>query len=117
MYGVYYGKSVAEMSSAKAKLFTSGESVVVEKLDACEVYLFDVSIVGPDGIGPLTERPVTVRTKMDELAPPKRVSVKYFHDSPDRLSVNVTWNAPCSVLDKPLSYDVSYPSVSFILAV
>ncbi len=85
---------------------TTTNSIVIEHLGTCENYFIDVGLVGPEGLGPLTENPLKIQTMMDDKAPPKNLNVIYQHDSTERLKIDVSWDASCKVLQKPLSYDV-----------
>jgi len=88
----------------EARQSTNLTSTVIEDLDSCETYLIDVGLVSPQGVGPLTESPKQIITRMDENAPPKDVKIVEIGSN---MQVRVTWKAPCPVLETPLSYNVS----------
>jgi len=88
---------------AGKKQETTKTSAVLQNLEACEEYLIDVAVVGPLGIGPMNS-PKQILTEMDPAAPPKELRI---HTTNEILSLLLTWNAPCPVLDKAIGYKVN----------
>ncbi|ODM90412.1 Receptor-type tyrosine-protein phosphatase delta, partial [Orchesella cincta] len=105
-YGIYYGKTLQEIvERSKAQIRTSLTKALVKELEACENYLFDVGLITEnDSLGPLTEQPAQLLTKMDSLAPPKNVRVT----SEKGIRVKISFDAPCSVMDKAIGYNKKF---------
>ncbi|CAH0560374.1 unnamed protein product [Brassicogethes aeneus] len=90
-YGIFYGITEEELVS-KTRLRTTEESAQITDLAACEIYMFSVAIVGPYGYGPLANL-VIVRTSINILAPPERVSVS--PEPYNKMAIRVTWEPSC----------------------
>jgi hypothetical protein len=90
---------------AGAILATKEAFATLEELDACEDYFIEVGVLGPGGVGPLSGSPLSTHTPPDPLAPPKDVSVGPL--SLKDMLVQVSWRAPCDLIQQPLTYNVS----------
>ncbi len=110
-YGIYYGKSVQEISQRRARTITNQTQAEVQDLEACETYLFDIGLVSIPGgmpIGPLTERTLPVVTKMNPSSPPKSVQVESRNLSEaDYTRIKVTWRSPCDAMDTKIGYNIT----------
>lgn len=110
-YGIYYGKSIQEISQRRARILTNQTQAEAQDLEACENYLFDIGLVSIPGgmpIGPLTERPLQVRTKMNPSSPPKSVQVESRNlTEADYTRIKVTWRSPCDVMDTKIGYNIT----------
>ena len=84
------------------KVETTKTTAMIRNLDACEEYIFDVGVIGPYGIGPMSS-PKQILTGMDETAPPKDLKISTTNDV---LSLVLTWKAPCPILERPIAYNV-----------
>ncbi|KAJ3658176.1 hypothetical protein Zmor_009933 [Zophobas morio] len=90
-YGVYYGIEEEELYE-KPRVNTTGFSVNISGLNACEDYRFRVGVVGPSGFGPLSKIQLDIRTTYSKKAPPKELTVERGEGS---LQMAVHWKKPC----------------------
>jgi len=82
---------------------TKDTTADLKHLDACENYLVDVGVVGPNGgIGPMSSGK-RIRTVMDEKAPPKNIGIE---GGSDNATIILSWDAPCPFLEKEIGYNV-----------
>ncbi|KAJ8922708.1 hypothetical protein NQ315_007743 [Exocentrus adspersus] len=93
LYGVYYGIKEDDLFEKPAQM-TTNETALVKNLDACEIYMFAVGLVGPIGFGPLSNFQ-QFNTSMNEKAPPKNVRVGPEGSNPLRMTVE--WSSPCPI--------------------
>lgn len=83
---------------------------MVTNLNACEIYMFAVGIVGPYGYGPLSSNIKMVSTSDNLKAPPKNVVVTPSNG--DGTQMKVQWEHNCQI-SKPDHYIVSIFSLHF----
>lgn len=86
------------------KLLTTNLTATIKDLEACELYVFGVGVIGDYGAGPINH-PLMVTTHFNKRAPPKRLRVTPSPDKND--SIIVSWSASCPRIDEPISYTVS----------
>lgn len=84
---------------------TTNTTVTVTNLEACEMYIFTVGIVGPYGIGNISSYSPTVMTSLNNKAAPKKLTVT--EDPTDHLAMLIQWSASCPTLTEPIGYIVS----------
>ncbi|XP_064463783.1 sortilin-related receptor-like [Ornithodoros turicata] len=102
VYGVYKVDSHSppvSVGNTTASVYT-----VENGLEACEVYVFQVRVVAPLGVGPASV-PQSVMTEYSAQAPPRDVQVKTARYRDDG-HVIVTWKASCFVIDRAVGYMV-----------
>ncbi|XP_067676191.1 sortilin-related receptor-like [Haliotis asinina] len=73
----------------------------ISGLQACERYFFRVGTVEGCPVGPV----VSIETDQDSKAPPKNLRYAFVHKK-GKISVNITWEAPCYYGGIPLSYQI-----------
>lgn len=104
VYGIYYGLTFKEMIQGP-KLTTENLMENIEGLESCEYYLFDVGVVGPLGIGPLSHDPVRVLTNYSKTAPPKALTL--YTDSQNETMMVISWTSSCNIINEPISYVIN----------
>ena len=85
----------------------------VSNLEACESYLFNVGLVKPLGVGPLSP-PLLITTSFNKNAPPKKLSVKPHPK--DENSMIIQWESSCKVVMEPIGYEVRLKYFQFWLS-
>uniref|UniRef100_T1H8D0 Sortilin-related receptor n=1 Tax=Rhodnius prolixus TaxID=13249 RepID=T1H8D0_RHOPR len=108
-YGIYFSKIPKALFDA-VKIDTTNTSVTVHNLEACESYLFDVSVLGPLGQGPLSASPVSVVTEYNAKAPPKNLGLAPVPGN-DSL-MEITWSSSCPVIRDKVGYMISVRELS-----
>ncbi|KAK9512535.1 hypothetical protein O3M35_000936 [Rhynocoris fuscipes] len=103
-YGIYYSKIPKALFDA-VKVQTTNTSATVHDLEACESYLFDISVIGPLGQGPLSTAPVSVVTEYNARAPPKNLAITAL--SSNDSFMEITWSASCPVIREEVGYIIS----------
>ncbi len=90
-YGVFYGASMDEIYGRgnERRAPVGNTSLTVDGLDSCESYIFAVAVMGPRGVGRLSD-PVTEVTKYSPVAPPKDLRLEV-----DERNMKIKWNASC----------------------
>lgn len=66
--------------------------------------MIDVGIIGPNGIGPLSRKPIDIATPFDPTVPPKDVQIELLEHSLKPMIV-ISWKASCHSIQQ--SYKVS----------
>jgi len=90
------------MLCAGPKQKTSNLNATITDLKACETYMFAVGVVGPLGLGPLSDDPVFVSTRFNVSAAPKNLEV-----SPQNETImNMNWHSSCPVMIDKIGYMV-----------
>ena len=74
-------------------------------MGACELYIFTVGIIGPIGIGPISNNIPTVRTYYNKRAPPKNLTVSVMPG--DDFQMLVQWAASCQSINEPVDYIIT----------
>jgi hypothetical protein len=89
------------MLGAGPKQRTSNLNATITDLEACENYMFAVGVVGPLGLGPLSEL-LFASTKFNVSAAPKNLEVS----SQNETIMNIHWHSSCPVMIDEIGYMV-----------
>ena len=92
------------MLCAGPKQRTSNLNATITDLKACETYMFAVGVVGPLGLGPLSDDPVFVSTRFNVSAAPKNLEVSP-HPQNETI-MNMNWHSSCPVMIDKIGYMV-----------
>jgi len=108
-YGVYYGLSAADLQSGP-KLRTSNLNATITDLEACETYMFAVGVVGPLGLGPLSDDTLFGPTRFNESAAPKNleVSSRFLNET----IMDIRWHSSCPTMTDKIGYMVTITEVN-----
>lgn len=63
-------------------------------IESCTSLTIDVGIIGPNGIGPLSKRPLEITTPFDPTAPPKDIKIELMEHSIKAMII-ISWKASC----------------------
>lgn len=101
-YSVYVGLNVPEL---KLYARTRDTRIVLKNLYSCEVYLVQVRLSEPFGIGPANNEH-RIKTEFDPISPPK--GLRYEAANTALTKYNIHWKASCteSVLPQKIGYIV-----------
>jgi len=92
------------MLNAGPKQRTSNLNATITDLEACETYMFAVGVVGPIGLGPLSENPVFASTQFNVSAAPKNLEVS---SRPQNETImDIRWHSSCPVMSDKIGYMV-----------
>lgn len=73
--------------------------------------MIDVGIIGPNGIGPLSKRPLDIITPFDPTVPPKDIKIEQLEHTLKAM-ILISWKASCHPVQQ--SYKVKYfPFIHF----
>lgn len=92
------------MLCAGPKHRTSKLNATITDLEACETYMFAVGVVGPLGLGPLSDDPLFLSTKFNMSAAPKNLEVS--SDPKNETIMDIRWNSSCPVMIDKIGYMV-----------
>jgi len=56
--------------------------------------MIDVGIIGPNGIGPLSKRPLNINTPFDPTVPPKDIKIEQLEHSVKTM-ILISWKSSC----------------------
>jgi len=76
------------------KYNTSATIAILSNIESCTSLMIDVGIIGPNGIGPLSKRPLDIITPFDPTVPPKDIKVEQVQH-PQKNMIIITWKASC----------------------
>lgn len=94
------------MTVSEPKFVTTELTAVIKDLAACESYTFDIGLVGPYGLGPLSGHLPTKVTYFNTKAPPKNLRV--FTEPTNVTMMSITWSSSCPIMRDNVSYIVSF---------
>uniref|UniRef100_A0A2S2QL46 Sortilin-related receptor n=1 Tax=Sipha flava TaxID=143950 RepID=A0A2S2QL46_9HEMI len=103
LYGVYYGTNTNELLSGH-KYNTSATIAILSNIESCTSLTIDVGIIGPNGIGPLSKRPLEITTPFDPTVPPKDIKIEPMEHSTKAMII-ISWKASCHSVQQ--SYKVN----------
>ena len=83
---------------------TSNLNATITDLEACESYMFAVGVVGPLGLGPLSDDPLSVSTSFNASAAPKNLEVS-SHPQNDTI-MDIHWRSSCPMMIDKIKYMV-----------
>jgi len=92
------------MLCAGPKQRTSNLSTTVTGLEACETYMFAVGVVGPLGLGPLSDVPLVASTRFNVSAAPKNLEVS-SHPHNETI-MDISWHSSCPMMIDKIGYMV-----------
>lgn len=100
-YSVYVGLNVQDV---KLYARTRDTRIVLKNLYSCEVYLVQIRVVEPFGVGPANEQH-KIKTEFDPISPPK--GVRYEVANEDMTKYHIYWNSSCpDVITQKVGYIV-----------
>lgn len=76
--------------------------------------MIDVGIIGPNGIGPLSKRPLDIITPFDPTVPPKDIKIEQL-DNTLKAVILISWKASCHPVQQ--SYKVGTFTIIFHLLI
>jgi len=89
---------------AGPKQKTSDLNTTITDLEACEKYVFAVGVVGPLGLGALSEYPLLASTRFNVSAAPKNLEVSSVHHN--ETVMDIRWQSSCPVMTDKIGYMV-----------
>jgi hypothetical protein len=92
------------MLCAGPKQRTSNLNATITDLEACETYMFAVGVIGPLGLGPLSDDPVLASTRFNVGAAPKNLEVS-SHPQNETI-MNIRWHSSCPTMIYAIGYMV-----------
>ena len=90
------------MLYAGPKQRTSNLNATITDLEACETYMFAVGVVGPLGLGPLSEDMLSALTRFNVSAAPKNLEVSAQNET----IMDISWQSSCPVMTEKIGYMV-----------
>ncbi|XP_046432202.1 sortilin-related receptor-like isoform X1 [Neodiprion fabricii] len=100
-YAIYYALNMPDLME-EARFTTSNLTTSIRNLEACEVYMFAVGVLGDFGAGPLSP-PFQVSTHYNIRAAPKQLSITTSGND----EIIVSWSSSCPRIDEPVVYMVT----------
>jgi hypothetical protein len=91
---------------AEPKQSTKALTATVINLEACESYIFAVGVIGPLGLGPLSDNPYTLVTRFNVNAAPKNLTVT--SDPHNETVMSIQWRSSCPAMTDEISYMVCF---------
>lgn len=79
---------------------------VVQNLNPCSSYMFDVAVQVEGSYGPLSDSPKSAITNIDPKAAPRDVKVSLD----DPVLIKIKWRSSCDFTSIPIAYRVIYIS-------
>lgn len=107
-YGVYVGYNARDM-----KMFarTRDTNIILKNLYSCELYLAQIRVIEPFGIGPAPNE-YKIITKFDPTSPPKDLRVEAANYQ--KTKYRITWNLPCQEpVSQPVGFVVSVNDIVY----
>jgi hypothetical protein len=92
------------MLYAGPKQRTSNLTANITDLKACETYMFAVGVVGPLGVGPLSDDPLFASTRFNVSAAPRNLEVS--SDPKNETIMNIRWHSSCRTMIEAIGYMV-----------
>lgn len=92
------------MLCAGPKQRTSNLNATITDLEACETYMFAVGVVGPLGLGPLSDDLLFASTSFNMSAAPKNLEVS--SDRKNETIMNIRWRSSCPAMVDTVRYMV-----------
>lgn len=86
------------------KYNTTETIALLSNIESCTSVTIDVGIIGPNGIGPLSKKPLDIITPYDPTVPPKDIKVEQIEHS-TKVMILISWKASCHPVTQ--SYKVS----------
>jgi hypothetical protein len=91
------------MLGSGPKQRTSNLNATITDLEACENYMFAVGVIGPLGLGPLSEL-LVASTRFNVSAAPKNLEVS-SHPQNETI-MNIHWHSSCPAMIDKIGYTV-----------
>jgi hypothetical protein len=79
-------------------------NATITDLEACETYMFAVGVIGPLGLGKLSDHPLLVPTSFNMSAAPKNLEVS--SDPKNETIMYVRWHSSCPTMIDKIGYMV-----------
>jgi hypothetical protein len=92
------------MLCAGPNLRTSNLNATITDLEACETYMFAVGVVGPLGLGPLSDYPLSASTRFNVSAAPKNLEVSSHPRN--KTIMDIHWHSSCPAMTDKIGYMV-----------
>lgn len=67
---------------------------MLSNIESCTSLVIDVGIIGPNGIGPLSKKPLDIITPFDPTVPPRDIKIEEIEDSRNPMII-ISWKAAC----------------------
>lgn len=90
--------------STGPKYNTTETIALLSNIESCTSVMIDVGIIGPNGVGPLSKKPLDIITPYDPTVPPKDIKVEQIEHS-TKVMILISWKASCHPVTQ--SYKVS----------
>lgn len=101
-YGIYVGYNTRDI---KIYARTRDTHIVLKNLFSCEIYMVQIRVIEPFGIGPASND-YKIVTKFDPTSPPK--DLKFESSNVYKTKYRISWKLPClESNDKPVGYIVT----------
>jgi hypothetical protein len=92
------------MLCAGPKQQTRNLNATITDLEACEAYMFAVGVVGPLGLGPLSDDLLFASTRFNASAAPKNLELS---SRPENETImDIRWHSSCPVITDKIGYMV-----------
>jgi len=76
---------------------------ILSNIESCTSLIIDVGIIGPNGVGPVSNRPINIVTPFDPTLPPKDIRIEQLEHSLKPM-IAISWKASCHPVQQ--SYNV-----------
>lgn len=76
------------------KYNTTSTMAILSNIESCTSLIIDVGVIGPNGVGPLSKKPIDIVTPFDPTLPPKDIRIEQLEHSLKPM-ITISWKASC----------------------